>query len=54
VSLETTPEFIRAGAAAVAAGGNLVKKSAIASKNYDELTSTARQFVEAVAVARRG
>jgi 2-dehydro-3-deoxyphosphogluconate aldolase / (4S)-4-hydroxy-2-oxoglutarate aldolase len=53
VSLETTPEFIRAGAAAVAAGGNLVKKSAIASKNYDELTTTARQFVEAVAAARR-
>ncbi|HLC35120.1 MAG TPA: bifunctional 4-hydroxy-2-oxoglutarate aldolase/2-dehydro-3-deoxy-phosphogluconate aldolase [Anaerolineales bacterium] len=52
VSLETTADFIRAGAAAVAAGGNLVKKSAIAAKNFDELTATARQFVDAVALAR--
>lgn len=52
VSLETIGDFIKAGAAAVAAGSNLVKKSAIAAKNWDELTDLARQFVEAVNRAR--
>jgi len=52
VSLETIGDFIKAGAAAVAAGSNLVKKSAIAAKNWDELTAVARQFVEAVNRAR--
>jgi 2-dehydro-3-deoxyphosphogluconate aldolase/(4S)-4-hydroxy-2-oxoglutarate aldolase len=52
VSLENTGDFIKAGAAAVAVGGNLVKKSAIAAKNYAELTSLARQFVAAVQAAR--
>jgi 2-dehydro-3-deoxyphosphogluconate aldolase/(4S)-4-hydroxy-2-oxoglutarate aldolase len=52
VSLETTGEFIKAGAAAVAVGSNLVKKSAIAAKRFDELTDLARGFVEAVRRAR--
>jgi len=52
VSLENTGDFIKAGAAAVAVGGNLVKKSAIAAKNFAELTDLARQFVEAVNRAR--
>ena len=52
VSLETTGDFIKAGAAAVAVGGNLVKKSAIAAGRFDELTEMAHSFVEAVRRAR--
>lgn len=52
VSLETTADFIRAGAAAVAVGSNLVKKSAIASGKFEALTELARGFVAEVARAR--
>jgi 2-dehydro-3-deoxyphosphogluconate aldolase/(4S)-4-hydroxy-2-oxoglutarate aldolase len=52
VSLENAGDFIKAGAAAVAVGSNLVKKSAIAAKNFAELTGLAQQFVEAVNRAR--
>jgi len=52
VSLDTTAAFIQAGAAAVAVGSNLVKKSAIAAGRFDELTDLARGFVEAVRKAR--
>lgn len=52
VSLETTADFIKAGASAVAVGSNLVKKSAIAAKRFDELTDLARGFVDAVRRAR--
>ncbi len=52
VSLENVGDFVKAGAAAVAVGGNLVKKSAIAAKNFAELTGLARQYVEAVNRAR--
>ncbi|MGA2821789.1 MAG: bifunctional 4-hydroxy-2-oxoglutarate aldolase/2-dehydro-3-deoxy-phosphogluconate aldolase [Anaerolineales bacterium] len=52
VSLENTGEFIKAGASAVAVGSNLVKKSAVAAKRFDELTELARKFVGAVASAR--
>ncbi len=52
VSLETTGAFIQAGASAVAVGSNLVKKSAIAAGQFDELTNLAKGFVEAVRKAR--
>jgi 2-dehydro-3-deoxyphosphogluconate aldolase / (4S)-4-hydroxy-2-oxoglutarate aldolase len=52
VSLETVGDFIKAGAVAVAVGSNLVKKSAIAAKRFDELTDVARGFVDAVRQAR--
>jgi len=52
VSLETTGDFIKAGASAVAVGSNLVQKSAIAAKRFDELTELAHGFVEAVRRAR--
>lgn len=52
VSLENTGAFIQAGASAVAVGGNLVKKTAIAAKRFDELTELARAYVQAVAAAR--
>ncbi len=52
VNLETTPEFIRAGAAAVAAGGELVDAKALREGNLQLITSNARKFVEAVRAAR--
>lgn len=52
VSLENVADFIKAGAVAVAVGGNLVKKRAIAEGNFAELTETAHQFVAAVREGR--
>jgi 2-dehydro-3-deoxyphosphogluconate aldolase/(4S)-4-hydroxy-2-oxoglutarate aldolase len=52
VNLETTPEFIKAGAAAVAAGGELVDAKALGEGNLEVITSNARKFVEAVRSAR--
>ena len=52
VNLENTPDFIRAGAVAVAAGTSLVDKKAVSEKNYDLITETARKFCEAVKLAR--
>ncbi|HEY82532.1 MAG TPA: bifunctional 4-hydroxy-2-oxoglutarate aldolase/2-dehydro-3-deoxy-phosphogluconate aldolase [Dehalococcoidia bacterium] len=52
VTLENTPDFIRAGAVAVAAGTSLVDKKAVAEKNYDLITETARKFCQAVKLAR--
>jgi 2-dehydro-3-deoxyphosphogluconate aldolase/(4S)-4-hydroxy-2-oxoglutarate aldolase len=52
VTLENTSDFIRAGAAAVAAGSSLVSKKAVSKKNYTLITETARKFVEAVKMAR--
>lgn len=52
VSLETTPEFIKAGAAAVAVGSELVNLRALREGKLDEITVTARKFMEAVRSAR--
>jgi len=52
VNLETTPEFIKAGAAAVAAGSELVDAKALREANLEVITSNARKFVEAVRLAR--
>ena len=52
VNLETTPEYIKAGAAAVAVGGELVDAKALREGRLDVITSTARKFVEAVRDAR--
>lgn len=54
VSLENVGEFIRAGASAIAVGGNLVDKKAIAAGDWQALSNTARQYVTAVAEARQG
>lgn len=53
VSLENTGDFIRAGAVAVAVGSNLVKGSQVAGGAWDDISTTARRFIEAVAEARR-
>jgi 2-dehydro-3-deoxyphosphogluconate aldolase/(4S)-4-hydroxy-2-oxoglutarate aldolase len=52
VNLETTPDFLKAGACAVAVGGELVDPKLLKENKYDELTARARQYLEAVARAR--
>jgi 2-dehydro-3-deoxyphosphogluconate aldolase/(4S)-4-hydroxy-2-oxoglutarate aldolase len=52
VTLENTGEFIKAGAAAVGVGGNLVEKRAIAEGHFEKLTENARRFVQEVVKAR--
>ncbi|MCX5997479.1 MAG: bifunctional 4-hydroxy-2-oxoglutarate aldolase/2-dehydro-3-deoxy-phosphogluconate aldolase [Chloroflexi bacterium] len=53
VTLENAGDFIRAGAAAVAVGGNLVNKQALAQGDYATITETARKFTAAILEARR-
>lgn len=52
VTLENAGEFIRAGASAVALGGNLVDAKTVAAGDWKTLTDRARGLVEAVAAAR--
>ena len=52
VTLENAPDFIRAGASCISVATSLVDKKALADKNFDVITEKARQFVEAVKVAR--
>ena len=52
VSLETCGDFLRAGACAVAVGGELVNAKLIAAGDYGEIENRARQFVAAVQAGR--
>lgn len=52
VNLETTPEFIKAGSAAVAVGGELVDRRALQEGKLDVITSNACKFLEAVRKGR--
>ena len=52
VDVHTAGDFVRAGCAAVAAGGSLVSKEVLKSGDWQKLTETARAFVAAVAAAR--
>ncbi|MGE5262039.1 MAG: bifunctional 4-hydroxy-2-oxoglutarate aldolase/2-dehydro-3-deoxy-phosphogluconate aldolase [Acidobacteriota bacterium] len=52
VGTANTSEYIRAGAAAVAVGGNLVDPAAIAAGEFYRLTEVARQLIEAVRKTR--
>lgn len=54
VNLETAPEFIKAGAAAVAVGGELVDLKALREGKLDVIAVNARRFLEAVRSARAG
>lgn len=54
VSLETAAAFIRAGAAALGVGSNLVDKKAVAEGRFAQLTSVAQALSRAVLEARRG
>ncbi len=52
VSVDTCGDFLRAGACAVAVGGELVSAKLIAEGNYAEIENRARQFMQAVRTAR--
>ncbi len=53
VDLDNAGDFIRAGACAIAVGGNLVDKAAVAAGDWQVLTDTARKYVEVVRAARQ-
>jgi 2-dehydro-3-deoxyphosphogluconate aldolase/(4S)-4-hydroxy-2-oxoglutarate aldolase len=52
IDLNNAGDFLKAGASAVAVGGTLVDKKAVASGNFDVITENARKFVEVVKKAR--
>jgi len=52
VSLETTADFLRAGAAAVAVGAELIDAKTISEGRYEVFEQRARQFLAEVAKAR--
>jgi 2-dehydro-3-deoxyphosphogluconate aldolase/(4S)-4-hydroxy-2-oxoglutarate aldolase len=53
VNLETLSDFVKAGACAVGLGSALVEKSAIEQRNFARITDLAKQYVAAMAQARR-
>ncbi len=53
VNLETAGEFLKAGACAVAVGGELVDAKHIREGRYDLIEEKARQYLEAIGTARR-
>lgn len=52
VNLETAPEFIKAGACAIAVGKALAGKELIAAGDYNAIMENARKFIEVVRKAR--
>jgi len=54
VSLRTAGDFIRAGAAALGVGGDLVDLKALREGRAAEITERARQYLQAVRDARQG
>lgn len=52
VSLENAGEFIRAGAAVIAVGSNLVDEASVAAEQWDRLRKRASDYVAAVRSAR--
>jgi 2-dehydro-3-deoxyphosphogluconate aldolase / (4S)-4-hydroxy-2-oxoglutarate aldolase len=53
VSLENAADFLKAGAAAIAVGGELVDKKAVKEKRWEVITENARKFVDVVARTRK-
>jgi 2-dehydro-3-deoxyphosphogluconate aldolase/(4S)-4-hydroxy-2-oxoglutarate aldolase len=52
VNLETAGDFLKAGACAVAVGGELVDAKSIKEGRYDVIEQKARQYLETIAKAR--
>jgi 2-dehydro-3-deoxyphosphogluconate aldolase/(4S)-4-hydroxy-2-oxoglutarate aldolase len=52
VNLETAGEFLKAGACAVAVGGELVDNKAIAAGRFEVIEQRAKQYLEVIAKAR--
>lgn len=53
VGLENAADFIRAGAVAVALGGNLVDAATVAARDWTTITARGRRLAEAIGAARR-
>jgi 2-dehydro-3-deoxyphosphogluconate aldolase/(4S)-4-hydroxy-2-oxoglutarate aldolase len=53
VDLNSVTDFIKAGAACVAIGGNLVTKKALAEQDWASITSTAQAFIQKIKEARQ-
>jgi 2-dehydro-3-deoxyphosphogluconate aldolase/(4S)-4-hydroxy-2-oxoglutarate aldolase len=53
VTLENAADFLRAGAAAIAVGGEIVDKKAVKEKRWEVITENARKFAELVARTRK-
>jgi 2-dehydro-3-deoxyphosphogluconate aldolase/(4S)-4-hydroxy-2-oxoglutarate aldolase len=53
VTLESTPHFIKAGAAAVAVGGELCDLKALRAGKVETVVSNAQKFLEAVRAGRK-
>ena len=52
VDLQTAPEFLKAGCAALGVGSSLLKAEILKTKNWPELTRLAAEFVRVVRNAR--
>lgn len=52
VNLDNAAEFLRAGASAIAVGGNLVDAKTVQNEDWATIEDRARQFAAAVATAR--
>lgn len=52
VDLHNASEFIKAGAAAIGVGGNLVDKNIISEGSYEKLTMLAKEYVDKVKATR--
>src|SRR6266436_3305829 len=53
VDLTTAAAFLKAGACCLGVGGQLVEPRAVAERNFDRIRDLARQYVTAVAAARK-
>ncbi len=54
VTLETGPLFLKAGAVALAVGGNLIHRPSVQSGDWDAILDRARQWTQLVAESRAG
>jgi len=52
VELDNVDAFLKAGAAALAVGGNLVSRQLVAARDFPGITAKARAFAKAVATSR--
>src|ERR1019366_5195698 len=52
VNLETAGDFLKAGACAVAVGGELIDAKLIKENRYEEMEARARQYLQVIAKAR--
>jgi len=52
VNVKTAADFLRAGAAALGAGGSLAPPAVIAAGDMDTIETTAREFIEIIAKTR--